>query len=297
MERLFLFLLILATAGALGFWLVTRPVTADPDALTGLTGDAARGAAVFHAGGCAGCHAAPDAEDEARLVLAGGRRFESPYGTFVAPNISPDPEHGIGDWDTLDLVNAMQHGVSPGGAHYYPAFPYTSYARASVQDVVDLKAYLDTLPADATPNAPHEIGFPFNIRRSLGAWKRLFGDDGWVVAGDGLSPEALRGRYLAESLGHCGECHTPRGALGQLDMAAWLGGAANPAGDGRIPNITPGGLDWSEGDIAAYLETGFTPEYDVVGGEMAEVVENLSQLPREDLAAIAAYLKAVPAVE
>ena len=116
-----------------------------------------------------------------------------------------------------------------------------------------------------------------------------------MVAGP-LSPEAERGRYLAEALGHCAECHTPRGPLGQLDRTRWLAGAPDPGGKGRVPNLTPAGLDWSEADLIGYFRTGFTPDFDSAGGLMAEVVQNLAELPEADLAALAAYLKAVPAV-
>ena len=283
---------LLALVGliALGGWVwLTRPVPLEEDALAGLEGDAARGEAVFWAAGCASCHAAPETEDEERLVLAGGQRFESPFGTFVAPNISPDPEHGIGAWDFEAFANAMLRGISPEGQHYFPAFPYTAYLRADPQDVADLWAYWQDLPHSEAPDAPHEIGFPFNIRRNLGVWKRLYMDDGWAVAGD-LTEQEARGRYLAEALAHCGECHTPRGPLGGLDRTRWLAGAPNPAGDGRIPDIRPGTLGWSQSEIAGYLQSGFTPEFDVAGGSMANVVRSLSQLPREDLDAIAAYL-------
>jgi mono/diheme cytochrome c family protein len=127
-------------------------------------------------------------------------------------------------------------------------------------------------------------------------WKLLFARGDFVLA-EAETEQVARGRYLAEALGHCGECHTPRNALGGLDRARWLAGAPNPSGQGRIPNITPGRLRWSEADIASYLKTGFTPEFDSAGGHMAEVVRNLSHLPDADLAAIAAYLKAVPPVE
>jgi mono/diheme cytochrome c family protein len=115
-----------------------------------------------------------------------------------------------------------------------------------------------------------------------------------VVAGEALSPELMRGRYLVESLGHCGECHTPRNALGGLRLDAWLTGAPNPSGQGRIPNITPAELTWSASDIANYLRDGFTPEFDSAGGEMAEVIQNMAHLPDADRAAIAAYLRALP---
>ena len=195
--------------------------------------------------GCASCHTAPDAEKADGLpVLAGGQRFETDFGTFVAPNISTDPAHGIGGWSDLELANAIQRGISPEGAHYYPAFPYTAYARAGRQDIADLIAYMRTLPADATPSQPHDIGFPFNIRRSLGGWKRLYARDAWVVTGE-LDSQVQRGRYLVEALGHCGECHTPRDRFGGPDTARWLAGAPNPSGEGRIPDITPAALGWS----------------------------------------------------
>lgn len=295
MRRVLGILAGLAVLGLAVFWFLTAPKTVPPAAIEGLSGDVTRGETVFYAAGCASCHAAPGASGEAKLILAGGQTFPSPFGTFVAPNISPS-EAGIGGWSTLDLVNAVRNGVSPDGAHYFPAFPYTSYERADVQDLVDLKAFLDTLPPDATPSQPHQVGFPFNIRRSLGGWKMLYAGKGWQITGN-LSPQETRGRYLVEALGHCAECHTPRDPLGGLDRARWLGGAPNPTGQGTIPNITPGKLDWSEGDIAYYLETGFTPSFDSVGGHMAAVVENTARLSPEDRAAIAAYLKLVPAVQ
>ncbi len=291
--RYVVFLAILA--GAV-FWWITAPKRVSETDIAGLTGDAAKGETVFWAGGCAACHSAPDAEGDARLVLSGGQAFASDFGTFHAPNISPDPTHGIGDWQAVDLVNAMRHGTAPDGSHYYPAFPYTSYARADLQDLVDLWAFLQTLPASDKPDIAHDVGFPFSMRRLLGGWKFLFVGPDQVVTAD-LSPEAARGRKLAEGLGHCGECHSPRNALGGIDYARWLGGAPNPTGRGTIPNITPGKLTWSEPDLVEYFTSGFTPEYDSAGGEMAEVVQNLAKLPVEDRRAIAAYLKAVPAVE
>ena len=285
----------LALAGAAFLWM-TAPKKIGPEALAGLEADVEHGARVFLQGGCASCHSAPDATRETRFVLAGGRRFDSPFGTFVAPNISPHPEAGIGDWQPVDLVNAMRFGTSPDGAHYYPVFPYTAYQNATGQDIVSLFAYLQTLPPDPTPSAKHDVSFPFNIRLGLGAWKLLFLRPGWVLENP-PSPEAERGRYLVEALGHCGECHTARNALGALDRSRWLAGAPNPVGKGRIPNITPAKLDWSDLDLMTYFKQGFTPDFDTVGGSMAEVVENLSELPDEDLKAIIAYLRAIPGVE
>ena len=282
---------VVGVIGAAGFLYITRPRAADADVLAGLTPDLARGEEVFHAGGCAACHASEDDE----TLLEGGLALESPFGTFHAPNISPGPD-GIGGWSALDLYNAMHNGTSPEGRHYYPAFPYASYVNATPADIVSLHAYMETLPVSDAPSLPHELGFPFNIRASLGGWKALFLQKGWVIDPGDLSETETRGRYLVEALGHCGECHTPRNALGGMQTGKWLAGAPNPAGKGRIPNITPGALDWSEGDIAEYLSSGFTPDFDSVGGHMAKVVEETSKLPPEDRAAIAAYLKRVPPI-
>ncbi len=286
------FVIVVALAGGAG-WYLSSPDILPAATLDGLTGDAVAGAPVFAAAGCASCHTAPEAAASDMPVLAGGKRFASPFGTFVAPNISPSPA-GIGDWSDAQIITAVMRGVSPEGAHYYPAFPYDAYAKANPQDIADLVAHLRSLPADATPSQPHEVGFPFNIRRAVGLWKLLYRSNDFVVTGE-LTPQQARGRYLAEALGHCGECHTPRGRLGGLDRSRWLAGAPNPSGEGRIPDITPGRLQWTEAGIAEYLKSGFTPDFDTAGGEMAEVVRNTARLTDADRAAIAAYLKIVPA--
>jgi mono/diheme cytochrome c family protein len=294
--RVLRWLLGLGVVAATVLWFLARPNPLAAADVAGLTGDAARGEAIFWAAGCASCHMAAGAKDEAQLVLAGGQRFPSDFGTFIAPNISQDPTHGIGGWSLLDLANALTRGVSPDGEHYYPVLPYASYAKMKLQDVADLHVFLQTLPSDPTPSQAHEIGFPFSIRESLGVWKLMFLSDNWSLAGN-LTPTADRGRYIAEALAHCGECHTPRNLLGGMDTARWLGGAPNPSGDGRIPNITPTKLGWTAADIVQYLTTGFTPDYDSVGGHMAHVVENMARLPESDRQSVAEYLLAVPSVE
>lgn len=285
-------LLTVAVALALVAAFVTRPVALPDTALDGVTGDATRGAVIFAAAGCASCHTVPDGPPD---VLSGGRAFVTDFGTFHAPNISPDPEAGIGGWTDLQIASAIQRGVSRDGQHLYPAFPYAAYTKADTQDVADLIAHLRTLPASQVASLPHDLSFPFNIRAALGVWKLLFLNQNWVLT-DASTPTVTRGRYLAEALSHCGECHTPRNLLGGLETGQWLAGAPNPDGEGRIPNITPGGLDWSEGDIAEYLKSGFTPDFDTAGGSMADVVTNTAQLTDADRAAIAAYIKAVPPV-
>lgn len=290
MRRIFKWAIALALCAGAGVFL-TQPRKADPALFEGLVADPANGALVYAAMGCSGCHMAT--EDGTPDALPGGRRFVSDFGTFVAPNISPDPTHGIGAWTDLEIASAVLHGTSPDGQHYYPAFPYTSYARATPQDITDLIAHLRTLPPQDTPSQPHDVGFPFNMRVTLGGWKALFTDSDWFVDGN-LTAQETRGRYLVEALGHCGECHTPRGVVGQFKRNAWLEGAPNPSGDGRIPGITASQLDWSDRDVVGFLRTGFTPDFDTVGGSMAEVVDNLGKLPEEDIEAMVAYLRRVP---
>lgn len=290
---------LVVIAGAAG-WLLTAASPLEASALSGLQpGEAARGEAVFWAGGCTSCHARTGAEGDAQLELGGGLALRSDFGTFVAPNISPHPTDGIGSWSELDFANAMMRGVAPDGSHYYPAFPYTSYARMSEQDVVDLFAYMKTLPQVEGRAGEHDLSFPFSVRRGVGLWKmRYFSEDPVVDLPEDADPKVLRGQYLVEGPGHCGECHTPRDFGGGHDKSQWLAGAPSMEGSGRIPNITPskdGIGDWSESDIAYYLESGFTPDFDSAGGEMAKVVRNLAKLTAEDREAIAAYLKAVPA--
>ncbi|MEL6946597.1 MAG: cytochrome c [Pseudomonadota bacterium] len=305
MRRLGLLLVLLVLVGGLIGWIITAPQTVSEQRLAAMPpGDAARGKLVFLASGCASCHAAEKAQGDAKLVLAGGYRFETPFGTFLAPNISSDKTHGIGDWTLAQFANAVLRGVTPDGSHYYPAFPYAAYQNMTDQDVSDLYVYMKTLPADATPSKPHEVGFPFNIRRGLGVWKALNVKNGWVVADvpKGVDDKAQfeRGRYLVEVLAHCGECHTPRDALGGMKRDQWMAGAAAPHGKGRIPNITPhetGIGSWSKQDIIYSLETGFTPEFDSFGSTMADVQLNMAQLPASDREAIALYLKSLPGLQ
>jgi len=298
------FLKVTAAVGAAGllglacFLWGTAPVRTPDDLWQGLgEPNIANGERVFSEGGCSSCHAAPGAGDDGRLVLAGGAPLASPFGTFHAPNISPHPEAGIGGWSLHEFGDAMLRGVGRQGEHLYPSFPYASYARMTPSDINDLFGYLKTLPASANVAPAHELPFPFDQRALLGGWKFLYLNDDPRVAIANADAKVERGQYLVEGPGHCGECHTPRDALGGLKADLWLAGGPNPeGGPGRVPNITPGGLDgWSESDIAYYLESGFTPDYDSVGGSMTAVQKNMARLPAEDRDAIAAYLKAIPA--
>lgn len=278
----------------------TAPQKIDPAGVPAHDASLDNGEQVFWAGGCATCHATPvngkRAHDDDRYLLGGGRELETPYGIFRVPNISPSSDFGIGEWSAGDFVNAMQRGVSPDGRHYYPSFPYTSYTRMTVSDILDLWAYLKTLPAIENNVEDHSLKFPWTVRRGIGAWKRLYLDDAPVIASSG-DESINRGRYLVEGTGHCGECHSPRNSIGGMRRDHWLAGAPNLDGPGRIPNITPAGKNvssWSTDDLVFYFESGFTPDFDTVGGPMVAVQENLSQLPKSDLEAIASYLKSVP---
>ena len=298
-RKLALLAFVLAVLGGLLFWWLTAPEGLNARQLAEIpSGDATAGERIFHAGGCASCHAVPKSKGNKRFELPGGLELKTPFGTFVAPNISQHPQDGIGAWSLETFANAMLKGVSPGGSHYYPAFPYTSYARMEASDIADLYAFLKTTPGIAGRTSNHKLGFPFNIRRGLGLWKMVNLSTRPVAnLPDDASEQLLHGRYLVEGPGHCGECHSPRDFGGAIKKDMWLAGAVAAEGEGVVPNITPGdgGIGgWSEADIAYYLETGFTPDFDTVGGVMVEVQRNMAALPVEDRAAIAAYLKAVP---
>ncbi len=285
-------------------WWLTAPRPLDTSSIPDHSPDPVAGERIFWAGGCASCHASPvdgrRARGNAKLRLGGGEVLDTPYGLFRVPNVSPHREDGIGNWSTLQFINAMQRGIAPDGRHYYPSFPYASYIRMPVEDIVDLKAYLDTLSAIEGRIDDHELGFPWTWRRAVGFWKRLYLDAAPMIDTRDAYPLVQHGQVLVEGAGHCGECHTPRNALGGMDRSRWLAGAPSPEGEGTVPGITPAGKntrDWSASDIAYYLQSGFTPEFDTVGGTMVAVQENMARLPEEDRQAIAAYLKFVPAAD
>lgn len=296
LRRILLGLILVGVAGFGVYWWLTTPAVVAPSSLPPRTPNLANGVVAFNAGGCSSCHAVPNQPD--RLKLGGGLAMPSPFGTFHVPNISSDPTYGIGRWSEADFVSAVMKGTSPNGAHYFPAFPYASYRYASVDDVRDLFAYLKTLPAVSGKIRDHDVPFPFNIRRNVGGWKFLFMDGKPVVTDASRSAAWNRGAYLVNGLGHCAECHSPRNFLGGIVEAQRFAGGPNPEGEGWVPNITQKRLGgWSAKDIAYFLETGQTPDGDTAGGSMVRVIKNTSQLPAEDRAAMAEYLKSLPPVE
>ena len=294
-RKLAVVLAVVVVALALAaFWFLTIPDTISASALAPHTPDLANGKTMFNAGGCASCHAIPKQEDKTKL--GGGLALGSPFGTFYVPNISSDRTDGIGAWNEAQFVTAMVKGTSPTGEHLFPAFPYTSYQRMTLDDIRDLFAYLKTLPPVTGKVRDHALPFPFNIRRTLGLWKFLFLDGRPFIPNPSQSAQWNRGSYLVNAPGHCAECHSPRNMLGAVKRNLRFTGGPAPDGQGGVPNITQQKLkNWTVKDIADTLTTGMTPDADFVGGSMVEVVRNTSQLSVADREAMATYIKSLPA--
>jgi mono/diheme cytochrome c family protein len=295
---------LLIVAGAAAFWVVTIPAAVSASDLPPYTPNLANGKTMLAAGGCSACHAVPNADPDKidPRRLGGGMALPCPFGTFYVPNISPDPKDGIGAWGEADFVSAMWDGTAPGGRHLYPAFPYTSFRHVTLTDLRDLFAYLKTLPPVSGKVRGPDLAFPFSIRRAVGVWKLLFLRGGPFVPDASKSAQFNRGAYLVNGPGHCAECHSPRNFLAAIIEGERFAGGPTPDGKDWVPNITPAGLQhgdnqqdpWSQNDIASFLSDGQTPSGDFVGGEMAEVIRNTSQLSKDDRTAIAAYISALP---
>jgi mono/diheme cytochrome c family protein len=279
---------LVALAFLLGTLVPAGPASADDAQL-------ATGELLFNAGGCTNCHTAKGGE-----VLAGGDPLKTPFGTFHPPNITPDPETGIGGWSLADFTLAMRDGRTPHLGPLYPAFPYTSYTLMSDADIAALKAYLDTIKPVRKASPDNELRFPFNIRWGLYAWQALFFEPERFVPDPSKGDVWNRGAYLVNGPGHCQQCHTPRNWLGALDESrAFTGADLGKEFGGKVPDITSdpkkGIGDWTEDDIVTLLSLGMTPKGDFVGGEMGDVVDKQTgKLPKEDVRAIAVYLKSIP---
>ncbi len=258
-----------------------------------------RGEYLFRTAGCGGCHTD---EKNKGPVLAGGPAIETPRGTFYGSNITPDPAHGLGRWREADFIRAMREGVRPDGAHYYPSFPYASYTHLTDDDLRALWTYLRRQPPVAQPNRPHDVPWYLRPRSLLSSWKALYFTPGaWQPRSD-KDETWNRGAYLVEAVTHCGECHTPRDALGGPRRALHLAGTREGPDDSVVPNITPdrktGIGRWRKSEIVEYLDTGMTPEGDLAGERMAEIIDrSTSRLTSADREAIAAYLLSLPPIE
>ena len=258
-------------------------------------GDAKRGEYLVKVANCIGCHTE---EHEGADPYAGGRSLKTPFGTFFGPNITQDLNTGIGRWTEVDFVRAMRFGIRPDGATYFPAFPYPSYTKISAIDMSDMWAYLRTLKPAVRSNRTHELGFFFRWRFLVRVWKWLFFTPGSFIDDPGRSPVVNRGAYLVQAVCHCGECHTPRNALGAPKSGRYMAGGKNPEGK-KVPNLTPTGLNkWSDQELRDYLTTGIMPDGDVVNKTMGEVIQNsLGQLTGDDLTAVTDYLRSLTPVQ
>lgn len=231
---------------------------------------------MFHAGGCVSCH-------------KGGAPFKTPIGVLYPPDLT-----GPAAWSDLDFVNAMQRGISPDGRHYIPAFPYTSYAAMRIEDVLDIKAYLASLPPISEPRKEAEIPFPFLLRRGLGLWKWIGLDTAKWQPDPAQSESWNRGAYLVNGPGHCAECHTPRNIFMASDRSKMFAGGPHPEGVGKVPSLRgliERGRYKDAADLVSAFQFGETMGYDKMSsGGMGSVQTNLSKLPADDLAAIAEYV-------
>lgn len=294
--RILIGLVALAVVVAAAGLFITRPQTlAASDFAADYKPNVENGKVVFNAANCTACHKTPGQDD--RTHLAGGLEMKSPFGTFITPNITMDKTAGIGGWTEAEFVNAMKRGTSPKGEHLYPAFPYASYSLLTTSDVRDLWAYMQTLPADPKPSAPHKLGFPFNIRLAVGGWKFLYFKPHEFVADPKQSAEWNRGAYLTEGPAHCAECHSPRNALGGMEAGKEYVGAPNLEEGGRFAvNITPskdGIGDWSADEIKEFLKSGTDKCYNEPAG-MSDVLASTMNYSDEDAMAMAVYLHSLP---
>lgn len=257
-------------------------------------GDPKRGEYLAKAGGCVACHS-EDKEDAVRF--AGGRALKTPFGTFYGPNITPHPQAGIGSWKEADFVRAMREGIRPDGANYFPSFPYTSFTKITDADLGDLWAYFRTIPPSDRASQKHDLQAPFGWRWLVSPWKWLYFKPDVFAPDTAASQTVSRGAYLVQALGHCGECHTPRNALGGPNADRRFAGGKGPEGKG-VPNITPTRLKkWRDEELKDFLQTGLTPDGDIANKTMSEVILNTtSQLTPADLASVVAYLRTLPAI-
>jgi len=253
-----------------------------------------RGEYLAKAADCLVCHTAYGGQP-----FAGGLAFPLPFGTIYSTNITPDSQTGIGAYTDAQFLDAVRRGVRRDGARLYPAMPYGSYTYMTDADALAIKAYLFALNPVSAPNRASTLGFPFNQRYMMAVWSGLFSANERFRPDTSQSPEWNRGAYLAEALGHCGECHTPRNLAYALDERRKFGGAIT--GGWHAYNISAdrgtGIGAWSDEELISYLSGGHAAGRGSASGPMGEVVEaSLSQLDPADIRALAAYVRSVPAV-
>ena len=247
----------------------------------------ANGKTLVAMGDCAVCHTAKNGAEN-----AGGFPMPSPFGTIYSTNITPDAETGIGRWSYEAFERAMRHGVDREGKHLYPAFPYTAFTRVSDADMHDIYAYLMTQPAVKSHNPQTALGFPFNIRRGIAVWNWMNLTPGPVADVATQTPEWNRGAYIAEGLGHCSACHSPRDAFAGEKKGIFhlAGGSAEGWDAPALTSATAAPVPWTSEDLLQYFRTGASQRHGVAAGPMAPVAHGLAQLPEKDLQALTTYI-------
>ena len=281
---------VLGAASVVG--LMAWPIGIEPPvALETLEGNVDRGAYLARASGCIACHSN---FESGGAPLAGGAPLKTDFGTFYPPNLTTDAEHGMGAWTITDFARAVRQGISPEGEPYYPTFTYPFYTQFSDQDIADLWAAFQTVPAVAEPSPAHEARFPFDQRWGLKLWRAAYLSEPDTDPVDGRSDAWNRGKWLVRGAAHCGACHTGRNFAGaRISDRIFAGNDSLPGGK-RAPSILPGDLQkagWDVDSLAYALRTGITPEGDVFGGSMAEVVNyGTAFLSDADLTAMATYI-------
>ena len=259
------------------------------------TDPVARGKYLTDAADCQACHTV-----EGGQPFAGGRPFDTPFGTLYSPNITPDKDTGIGTWSDADFLKAVHEGVAKDGTRLYPAFPYAAYTYLTDDDVLAIKAYLFTQTAVKNTAPEGKLSWPFNQRWLMAIWSGLYNPNHRFEPVADRSPEWNRGAYLVEGLGHCGDCHTPRTALQALDNRKKFGGGM--AEGWRAYNLSSdkesGIGTWTQQDLVNYLTTGHSLDRGSAFGPMAEAVHlSFARMTSSDIKAIAEYIRSVPAVD
>jgi mono/diheme cytochrome c family protein len=283
----------LLAVAAFVFWWLTRPDPLPASAIPSRVPDLANGEVMFHAGSCFACHKPPEGSGRAALP-SGGSPFKTPIGVFYPQNLTPDPDTGIGRWSLADFLNAMTRGLSPDGRHYFPAFPYMAYRAMKLADLVDLRAYLMSLPAVRAEAPRHRVPLLALARRAVGLWKRLAFAQAPYAARAGGSASWRRGAYLVNAPGHCGECHTPKNLLMIEKLSSYMAGGPHPGGEGKVPSLR--GLVARRkykdaADLKLALQNGEELGYEnLSSGGMGAIQSNLALLPEPDLRAICDYL-------
>jgi mono/diheme cytochrome c family protein len=290
-----LLLALVAVLGGVGFWRLSAPERLPPEAMPAHQADIANGKLMFTIGGCINCHRPPKDQANANPDLpSGGAPLKTPIGILYPPNLTPDPDTGIGKWTHFDFLDATMRGVSPKDTNYIPAFPYTSYSAMKAEDLLDIEAYLMSLPAVKSPAKSHDIWLVPVVRRGVGLWKRFGLDTTPWQPDTARSPSWNRGSYLVNGPGHCGECHTARNIFMIKRSDRQLSGGPHPEGEGRVPslrNLIARSRYKDANDLASAMQYGETLGFDKLSsGGMGDVQAELAKLPASDVQAIAEYL-------